>query len=68
MCVNKFHFVNLCTPIISANNQSFNEIHSVTIFYLCTIPSPPFIPPYARTPIGGQVSLRDRKLLIATLQ
>ena len=24
--------------------------------------------PYARTPIGGQVSLRDRKLLIATLQ
>ena len=25
----------------------------MTIFYLCTIPSPPFIPPYARTPIGG---------------
>ena len=60
--------INFYIHIISYKNQSFNEIHSVTIFYLCTIPSPPFIPPYARTPIGGQVSLRERKLLIITLQ
>ena len=64
----KFQFVNLYTHIISVENQPFNEIHSVTIFYLCTIPSPPFHSPYARTPIGGQVSLRDRKRLIVTLQ
>ena len=64
----QFKFVDFYTHIISVEIQPFNEIHSVTIFYLRTIPSPPFIPPYARTPIGGQVSLRDRKLLIATLQ
>ena len=41
---------NFYIYIISAKNQSFNEIHSVTIFYLCTIPSPPFIPPMPELP------------------
>ena len=46
----QFQFVNFYTHIISVKNQPFNEIHSVTIFYLCTIPSPPFIPPMPELP------------------
>ena len=46
----KFQFVDFYTHIISVEIQPFNEIHSVTIFYLRTIPSPPFIPPMPELP------------------
>ena len=45
-----FYYFNFYTHIISVKNQPFNEIHSMTIFYLCTIPSPPFIPPMPELP------------------
>ena len=48
--LNKFQFVDFYIHIISVKNQPFNEIHSVTIFYLRTIPSPPFIPPMPELP------------------
>ena len=45
-----FYYFNFYIHIISVKNQPFNEIHSMTIFYLRTIPSPPFIPPMPELP------------------
>ena len=51
--IDKFQFVNFYIHIISVKNQPFNEIHSVTIFFVYHSVTP-FYSPYARTPIEGK--------------